>query len=165
MLQKERRLLLVSGDFKDNFGNPSGNSSSLALPYVDICINSSSTNFTHRMLLKYNIGCTSVSESKWEIDTCWYKYRNVLSCKTLVCRSVFENDEIYRRFCMKLCVVITSNGLFTLPDSESDSDSKPNGYIALCRSFQTAWSRIQIPILTANYRNGIGIRVRVPQCR
>ena len=29
------------------------------------------------------------------------------------------------------------NGLFTLPDSDSnsDSDSKPNGYIVLCRSF------------------------------
>ena len=32
------------------------------------------------------------------------------------------------------------------------SGLKPYGYIALCRSFQ-----IQIPILTANYRNGIGV--------
>ena len=42
-------------------------------------------------------------------------------------------------------------------------------YIALCRSFLTAQSQIQIPILTANYRNGIGIlvhtRVRLPQCK
>ena len=55
------------------------------------------------------------------------------------------------------------NDLFTLPDSDSDSDldsdSKPNGYIALCRSFHTAQSQIQIPILTVNYRNGIRIRV------
>ena len=36
--------------------------------------------------------------------------------------------------------------------------SKANGYIALCRSFHT--THIQIPILTANYRNGIWIRVR-----
>ena len=56
-----------------------------------------------------------------------------------------------------------SSGLFTLPDSDSDSGSKPNRYIALCRSFQTAQSQIQIPILTANYRNGIGIEVRLPQ--
>ena len=49
-----------------------------------------------------------------------------------------------------------SNGLFTLldldSDSDSDLDSKPNGCIALCGSFHTAQSRIQIPILTANYR-------------
>ena len=43
--------------------------------------------------------------------------------------------------------------LFTLLDSDSDSDSKPIGYIALYRSFHTAQSRIQIPILTANYTN------------
>ena len=49
---------------------------------------------------------------------------------------------------------------FTLPDLDSDSDSKPNGYIALCRSFHTLHSQIPIPILTANYRNGIGVRVR-----
>ena len=30
-------------------------------------------------------------------------------------------------------------------------------YIAQCRSFHTTQSHIQIPILTANYRNGIGI--------
>ena len=45
-------------------------------------------------------------------------------------------------------------------DSDLDSDSKPNGYIALYRSFHTA--QIQIPILTANYRNGIKIRVHEP---
>ena len=28
--------------------------------------------------------------------------------------------------------------LFTLPDSDSDSDCRPNGYIALCRTFHTA---------------------------
>ena len=60
-------------------------------------------------------------------------------------------------------------GLFTLSDSDSFSDSKPNGYIELCRSFHTAMSQIQIPILTTNYRNGIGIRthtrVRLPQCK
>ena len=47
------------------------------------------------------------------------------------------------------------NSLFTLPDS--NSDSKPSGYIGLYRSFHTAQSQIQIPILTANYKNGIGI--------
>ena len=59
------------------------------------------------------------------------------------------------------CVVasyaqINRNGLFSLPDT--DSDSIPNGYIVLCS-----------PIITANYRNGIGIRVhtevRPPQCK
>ena len=56
---------------------------------------------------------------------------------------------------MMATVAVHSNGLFTLPDSdsdsdsgsESDSDSKPSGYIALCRSFDTLWSQIQIPIL------------------
>ena len=33
------------------------------------------------------------------------------------------------------------------------------GYIALCRSFHTEQSQIQIPILTAKNRNGIRIRV------
>ena len=44
-------------------------------------------------------------------------------------------------------MVYFSYSLFTLPDLDSDSDSKPNGYIALCSdSFVTA--RTQIPILT-----------------
>ena len=46
----------------------------------------------------------------------------------------------------------TSKDLFTLPDSDSawdsDLDSKPNGYIVLRRTFHTAHSQIQIPILT-----------------
>ena len=46
--------------------------------------------------------------------------------------------------------------LFTL----LNLDSKPNGYVTLCRSFHTAGSQIQIPILTANCTNGIRIRVR-----
>ena len=45
-----------------------------------------------------------------------------------------------------------SNDLFTLPDlgtdSNSDLDFKPNGYVALCRTFHTGWSRIRIPNLT-----------------
>ena len=44
------------------------------------------------------------------------------------------------------------NGLFTLPDldtdSNSDLESKPNGYVVLCRAFHTGWSRIRIPNLT-----------------
>ena len=40
-----------------------------------------------------------------------------------------------------------------------DSDSKPNGYIVLCRTSHIEESPIQIPILTANYRNEIGIQV------
>ena len=49
--------------------------------------------------------------------------------------------------------------LFTLPDSDSDSDSRANGYIALYRSFHIVGNQMWIPILTANYRNGMGIRV------
>ena len=37
----------------------------------------------------------------------------------------------------KLSWILKFNGLFTLPDSDSDSESKPNGYIAL---FHTAQS-------------------------
>ena len=43
------------------------------------------------------------------------------------------------------------DALFTLPDSDTDSNSysdcKPNGYIVVCRTFHTAQSQIQIPIL------------------
>ena len=49
-------------------------------------------------------------------------------------------------------------------DSDSDPDSKPNGYIALYKSFHTVQSQIQIPFLTVNYRNGIGIWVRTRLC-
>ena len=55
------------------------------------------------------------------------------------------------------CAKELCNGLFTLPDSDSDSDPNPNGYIALYRSFNTERSQIQIPILTANSRNGIKV--------
>ena len=50
-------------------------------------------------------------------------------------------------------------GLFTLAetdsDTDSDLDSKPDGYNVLCRN--AAWSQIQIPVRTANYRNGIRV--------
>ena len=42
----------------------------------------------------------------------------------------------------------TYHGLFTLPDSDTDSDCKPNGYIVLTRTFHTAQSQIQIPTPT-----------------
>ena len=55
--------------------------------------------------------------------------------------------------------------LFTLldldTDSYSDLDCKPNGYIVLCIAVHTAWSRIPFQILTANYRNGIRIEIRI----
>ena len=38
-------------------------------------------------------------------------------------------------------------------DSEFHSDCKLNDHIVLCRPFHTAWSQIQISIITANYRN------------
>ena len=55
----------------------------------------------------------------------------------------------------------TNNGLFTLPDSNSDSDTgcKPNG-----KPNHTARSPIRIPILTANCRNLIGNRIRICIC-
>ena len=41
------------------------------------------------------------------------------------------------------------HGSSTLPDSDmdtnSDSDSKPNSYIVLCRTFHIAWTRSRIP--------------------
>ena len=52
-------------------------------------------------------------------------------------------------------------GLFTLPDSDANSDCKPDSYIVLCRNFHTAPSRIQIPIPTAWHGNGIGIGIRI----
>ena len=57
--------------------------------------------------------------------------------------------------------------LFTLPDSDSDSDSKPYGYIVLCRNL--VWIHIRIPFLQYLYSTGIwvrvGIRVRIRQCK
>ena len=50
--------------------------------------------------------------------------------------------------------------LFTLPNSDTDSDSnsdcKPNGYIIICRTFHIAQS--QIPILTLD-RIGISTQI------
>ena len=62
---------------------------------------------------------------------------------------------------------IVPYGLFTLPDSDTDShsDCKPNGYIVLFHCME--W--MQIPIRTANHRNGIGIairiRIRICECK
>ena len=60
------------------------------------------------------------------------------------------------------------NGLFALPESDSDSDSEPNGYIAMQKFLHCKESESD-PNLTAIYRNGIGIRVRtrvrLPQCK
>ena len=39
--------------------------------------------------------------------------------------------------------------------------ANPNGYIVLCSTFHTAFSRIPITILTAIHRNAIGIRIRI----
>ena len=52
-------------------------------------------------------------------------------------------------------------GLFTLPNSDSDLDCKPNGYPAVCRTFHSARSEIQILYPTAQYRNGIRIRTGI----
>ena len=48
------------------------------------------------------------------------------------------------------------NGLFTLPDlnTDSDYDGKLNVYIVLCSTFHTACIQIKIPILTETI--GIG---------
>ena len=57
----------------------------------------------------------------------------------------------YHRFVLVIFVLAWENasfyGLLTLPDPES--------YIVLCRNAHTSRSQIHIPILTANYRNGI----------
>ena len=54
-----------------------------------------------------------------------------------------------------------TNGLFTLPDPDSDSnlDCKLYGYIVIYRTFHIAYRWFQIPIPNAKYRNGIGIRL------
>ena len=53
--------------------------------------------------------------------------------------------------------------LFTLLDLDTDSDFnyKPKGYILLCRTFHTVQSATHISILTANWRNRIGILIRI----
>ena len=59
------------------------------------------------------------------------------------------------------------NSLFTLPDPDldSNSDCKTNRYIVTCRTFHTAWSQIQISIVTIKHRNGIGIGISLCECK
>ena len=38
-----------------------------------------------------------------------------------------------------------SSGLFTLAEMESEIDSKPNGYIVVCRTFHIAQTQTRIP--------------------
>ena len=57
--------------------------------------------------------------------------------------------DIFRfRVCLH-SLRIAFNGSFTLTDrdsgTESDSDSKPDGYIVLCRTFHIAQTRTRIP--------------------
>ena len=58
-------------------------------------------------------------------------------------------------------LLVDCNGLFTLPDSDSDSNSdyKPNRYIVTSKTVHTVWGQIQISIPSAKYRNGIGIEI------
>ena len=105
----------------------------------------------------------------------WLKEKDINSIATTLKRAGLEGKllvsvffEAYSCPCQRFLQVRARNGLFTLPDSDLDSDSKPSAYIAQCRRFHTVQSQIQIPVLTVNYRNGIGIqvrtRVRLPQC-
>ena len=61
------------------------------------------------------------------------------------------------------------DGLVTLPDSDSDSDSKPNGYIVLERTFSYCTELNSDSNPTVNYRNGIGIglgvEIRLCECK
>ena len=53
-----------------------------------------------------------------------------------------------------------------IPDSISNSDYKPKGYIKLGKTFHIAKTWIQIPIPAAKYMygNGIGIRIQICIC-
>ena len=59
---------------------------------------------------------------------------------------MIANLENYEWLLMSTAIVFY--GLFTLPNSDSDSNWHLNGYIVLCRTFHIAWSQIQIPIPT-----------------
>ena len=58
-------------------------------------------------------------------------------------------------------LLVGCNGLFTLPDSDSDSNSdyKPSRYIVTSNTVHTVWGQIQISIQSAKYINGIGIEI------
>ena len=61
------------------------------------------------------------------------------------------------RFRIHNFIALHDDGLFPLPESDSDSDSKPDGYIVLCRSFSTAQIQIRIPFLNGyctHFRDG-----------
>ena len=70
-------------------------------------------------------------------------------------------DKYRQNFCSTMPKHVLWFTVFTLPDldSDSNSDSKPNGYFVICKTFHIAWSRIQIPIPTTKYRNGIRIGI------
>ena len=78
--------------------------------------------------------------------------------KICVDNSQFERQS-FLIYTSSVTTSIQAIGLFPLPDSDSDSDSKPNGYIVLYRSFSSAQTRIpiQIPFLNGyctHFRDG-----------
>ena len=82
----------------------------------------------------------------------------------MLAQKVDLNKDQFQRL-----VIHSRNSLFTLLDSDTDSNShsycKMNGYILLCRTFHRAQSLNQIPILIANYRNRFRIRFRICECK
>ena len=52
------------------------------------------------------------------------------------------SNRVQKRYVTATSPPVT-NGVITLPDLDSDSDSKPSGYIALCRSFHIAHIRFR----------------------
>ena len=74
-----------------------------------------------------------------------------------VCVSRQKHDMLSSKCAIQLCICIQSYGLFTLPESDyddSDSGFRPQTQSmatlhALCRSFRTGWTLIEIPILIA----------------
>ena len=68
------------------------------------------------------------------VDVC------IFHCKSTM--TFYYRDELH----LIMCIQLLSYGLFTLmetdSDTDSDFDSKPDGYIVLCRNFHTAWSQI-----------------------
>ena len=77
----------------------------------------------------------------------------IFHCKSAM--NLYYREELH----LIMCIQLVSYGLFTLMETDSftNLDSKPDGYIVLCRNFHTAQTQIQIPILTDNYRNGIRV--------
>ena len=120
-----------------------------------------SLNFIFGFLKKNHLW---IFEKKWlgsgKAETVFQKYsiRHTMHLRQILSQGLMQGMSMEPTDCTS-----SPYGLFTLPNSDIDShsDCKQNCYVELCTPIHNAQSWIQIPILTVNYMNGIGIGLRI----